>query len=88
MFSKKKPTWNTVLSTDGQPRIFEANHDAETERRHHFKNPILTQYIKIVPAYWEKNINMRIEPLGCFLPYRKFFYFNLIPYPNVTLYII
>ncbi|KAH8270632.1 hypothetical protein KR018_012544 [Drosophila ironensis] len=69
MFSKKKPTWNTVLSRGGQPRIFEANVDAHTERTHHFKNPILTQYLKIVPAKWERNINMRIEPLGCFLPY-------------------
>lgn len=71
MFSKKKPTWNTVLSSNGQPRIFEANVDAQTERTHHFKNPILTQYLKVVPAKWEKNINMRIEPLGCFQPYRK-----------------
>ncbi|SPP76371.1 hemocytin [Drosophila guanche] len=69
LFSKKKPTWNTVLSPSGQPRIFEANVDGDTERRHHFKTPILTQFLKVVPAKWERNINMRIEPLGCFKPY-------------------
>ncbi|XP_034481426.1 hemocytin [Drosophila innubila] len=69
MFSKRKPTWNTVLAPNGQPRIFEANVDENSPRTHHFKKPILTQYLKLVPAKWERNINMRIEPLGCFKPY-------------------
>ncbi|ALC44456.1 Hml, partial [Drosophila busckii] len=69
LFSKHKPTWNTVLAPNGQPRIFEANVDAHTPRTHHFKKPLLTQYIKLVPIKWERNINMRIEPLGCFKPY-------------------
>lgn len=71
MFSKRKPTWNTVLASQGQPRIFEANVDEHSPRTHHFKKPILAQYLKLVPTKWERNINMRIEPLGCFKPYRK-----------------
>lgn len=73
LFSKNKLIWNKVLNLDGQPKIFPANHDKDTEQYNYFKTPILTQYIKISPAKWEENINMRIEPLGCFENYRKFF---------------
>uniref|UniRef100_A0A1I8MML0 Hemocytin n=2 Tax=Musca domestica TaxID=7370 RepID=A0A1I8MML0_MUSDO len=69
MFSKNKLIWNKVLDVDGQPRIFPGNHDKDTEQTNYFKTPILTQYIKLVPAKYEQNINMRIEPLGCFEKY-------------------
>ncbi|XP_030375562.1 hemocytin [Scaptodrosophila lebanonensis] len=68
-FSRTKGLWNNVLHWDGQPRIFEANIDSVTERIHHFKKPIFTQYLRLLPANWERNINMRIEPLGCYTPY-------------------
>lgn len=71
LFSKNKLIWNTALTPEGQPKIFRANQDSDTEQISKFKTPILTQYIKIVPAKWENNINMRVEPLGCFIEYRK-----------------
>lgn len=72
LFSKNKLIWNKVLNWEGQPKIFPANHDHNTEQITYFKTPILTQYLKVSPAKWEENINMRIEPLGCFENYREF----------------
>ncbi|XP_037934058.1 hemocytin isoform X2 [Teleopsis dalmanni] len=69
LFSKNKKIWNKVLAVDGTARIFPGNHDSDSEKTNFFKTPILTQYLKVVPAKWEKNINLRIEPLGCFHPY-------------------
>ncbi|XP_037900754.1 hemocytin [Glossina fuscipes] len=69
LFSKNKLIWNTALTPEGQPKIFRANQDSDTQQISKFKTPILTQYIKIVPARWENNINMRVEPLGCFIEY-------------------
>uniref|UniRef100_A0A1I8Q8K8 Hemocytin n=1 Tax=Stomoxys calcitrans TaxID=35570 RepID=A0A1I8Q8K8_STOCA len=69
MYSKNKLIWNKVLGNDGQPRIFAGNHDKDTEHATYFKTPIMTQYIKLVPAKYENNINMRVEPVGCFKKY-------------------
>lgn len=71
MFSKNKLIWNKVLFFDGQPEQFRGNYDANSEVLNTFRSPILTQYFKIVPSKWEENINMRIEPVGCFETYCK-----------------
>lgn len=72
LFSKNRLIWNKVLNYDGQPRIFPANHDKDTLEASYFKRPILTQYIKLMPTKWEQNVNMRIEPIGCFETYREY----------------
>ncbi|XP_067647324.1 hemocytin isoform X2 [Eurosta solidaginis] len=69
MFSKNKLIWNKLLYFDGQPEQFRGNYDSNSEVVNHFRSPILTQYFKIVPSKWENNINMRIEPIGCFETY-------------------
>nr|XP_014086275.2 hemocytin [Bactrocera oleae] len=69
MFSKNKLIWNKVLFFDGQPEQFRGNYDENSEVLNTFRSPILTQYFKIVPSKWEENINMRIEPVGCFETY-------------------
>lgn len=71
IFSKNRFVWNNILSSEGVPRIFIGNYDKDTPKTNYFLYPIQTQYLRIVPVKWESNINMRIEPLGCFIPYRK-----------------
>ncbi|XP_055854171.1 hemocytin [Episyrphus balteatus] len=69
MYSQNGFVWNNVLTADGRPRIFIANHDRDTPQTNFFRFPIQTQMLKVVPLKWKKNINMRVEPLGCFSPY-------------------
>jgi von Willebrand factor len=38
----------------------------------HFQKPIRAQYLKVAPVKWHEGIEMHVEPLGCFKPYRKY----------------
>lgn len=71
LYSNNGYIWNQILTKNGVPKIFLSNNDAETPKTNYFKYPIQTRYIKIAPIKWENVIEMKVEPLGCFIPYCK-----------------
>lgn len=68
-FSPDLIMWNTVLNEEGAPKIFLGNFDAESPKVNHFKFPIKARAMKIVPVKWNECIELRVEPIGCFVPY-------------------
>lgn len=63
--------WNKLLSPDGSgEQLFLGNFDAVTEKINYFRLPIQARAIKIIPSKWHECIEMKIEPLGCFIPYK------------------
>lgn len=71
-YSKDNIIWNKIndLSTN-KPKQFLANYDSDTPKKNFFPMPINARYIKIQPMKWHAAIELKLEPLGCFLPYRK-----------------
>ncbi|XP_072943853.1 hemocytin-like [Epargyreus clarus] len=69
LYSSDLAAFSPLLGSDGQRRLFPANFDKDTEVFNEFKPPIHAQYLKILPIKWEKNMEMRVEPVGCFEPY-------------------
>jgi len=72
LFSKDNVIWNKVVDETGRPQEFIANVDAYTPKKNLFRQPINAQYLKIQPTKWHSTIEMKLEPLGCFKPYREF----------------
>lgn len=73
-------TWNMYEdSLTRSPKTFLANFDANTEKRVAFEKPINAQFLKIIPTNWHETIELKLEPMGCFKPYREYFcfFFNL-----------
>lgn len=60
-----------LVDSTGDVKQFPANFDSDTVVTTEFRPPIRAQYLKIVPIKWNKNMEMRVEPIGCFEPYRK-----------------
>ncbi|EDW29183.1 GL18548 [Drosophila persimilis] len=69
LFSLNRLVWNELPGPNGDAHIFEGNRDAQGIQTNGFVRPLVTRYLRLLPTGWEKNINWRIEPLGCFLPY-------------------
>lgn len=70
-YSKDNVIWNKLLDDEGKPREFLANYDSDSEKSNFFKTPINAPFLKIQPLKWHSAIELKIEPLGCFLPYRE-----------------
>lgn len=62
-------TWNTILNENGEPKVFLANFDSDTPKTNYFQHPIRARGMKIMPVKWHDCIELRVEPIGCFLPY-------------------
>jgi F5/8 type C domain len=71
LYSKDNLIWNKVLDETGKPKEFLANVDSESVKKNYFKQPINAQYLKIQPTRWHGAIELKLEPIGCYLPYRK-----------------
>lgn len=71
LYSQDNIIWNKILDDVGKPREFLANVDSENEKKIFFKNPIKAQYLKIQPTRWHVAIEIKLEPIGCYEPYRK-----------------
>lgn len=67
--------FNPVIDDTGSTRSFPANFDKDTVVVNEFRPPIHARYLKMLPMKWKDNIEMRIEPVGCFEPYRKLSFF-------------
>lgn len=73
-YSVDNKYWNPVTDSDQTVRVFRGNADDHNEKINYFKNLIQAQFLKVVPIKWFDEIDMKIEPLGCFKPYREYFY--------------
>lgn len=71
LYSKDNLIWNNILDANGKPQEFLANVNAENTKSTFFKMPIHAQYLKVQPLKWFSAIELKLEPLGCFRPYRK-----------------
>lgn len=71
-YSSNGKEWNTIVEESGKQKAFLGNFDSKTPRINKFSMPISAEFLKIVPIKWHDNVQMRIEPLGCFEPYRRF----------------
>ncbi|XP_046866604.1 hemocytin-like [Drosophila willistoni] len=69
LFSLNKQIWNELPGPNDKSQIFKGNQDSQNDWRNDFERPIVTRYLRLIPTTWEHNINWRIEPIGCFLPY-------------------
>lgn len=62
--------WNKLLNGDGSgEQLFLGNFDANTDKINYFRFPIQARAIKVVPNKWSQCIEMKIEPLGCYVQY-------------------
>lgn len=69
-YSKDNIIWNKIQDQNtGQPKVFLANVDSENMKKVHFAMPINARYIKVQPTKWRDAIELKLEPIGCFLPY-------------------
>ncbi|XP_045445614.1 hemocytin-like [Melitaea cinxia] len=69
MYTSNLTTFNPLLDENGATRLILANFDSNTAVLNEFRPPIRAQYLKVLPVKWEENIEMRVEPIGCFEPY-------------------
>lgn len=62
--------WNKLLNSEGSgEQLFLGNFDANTEKVNYFRFPLQARAIKIIPNKWSDCIEMKIEPLGCYVDY-------------------
>lgn len=46
-------------------KVFDGNTDQFSVVSHLLKNPIITQYIRIIPVSWQSSIGLRADFYGC-----------------------
>lgn len=72
LYSMDKLTWNPIHNNDGDDRPFLGNYDSYSPKMNVFDLPIHARYVKLVPKKWHDSIELKVEPIGCFKPYRKY----------------
>ncbi|KAJ9596533.1 hypothetical protein L9F63_012432, partial [Diploptera punctata] len=69
-YSHDGAVWNPILETGQKTKkIFVANFDASTPFTTTFERIIHARYLRLIPIMWHKQIALRAEIIGCFLPY-------------------
>lgn len=76
-YSNDKFGWSPIQTSNGMARIFLANFDSTSEKLNKFDLGILARYVKLVPTKWHDAIELKVELIGCFKPYRKNRFYNL-----------
>jgi von Willebrand factor len=71
LYSQDEIIWNKLLDETGQPKQFLGNFDSETVKNNFFASPVNARYLKVQPIKWHNRIELKIEPIGCFEPYRE-----------------
>lgn len=70
-YSDDNRQWNPVVDGHGLEREFLGNFDSDTVKKNYFDRPLKARYLKVQPIKWHQQIGLKLEVLGCFLPYRK-----------------
>lgn len=60
-----------MIDETQRPKEFLANVDSEILKKNLFKYAVNAQFVRIQPSKWHGVIELKVEPLGCFLPYRR-----------------
>ncbi|XP_043601962.1 hemocytin isoform X2 [Bombus pyrosoma] len=68
-YSNDDYQWNPVMDENGLEREFLGNFDSDTVKKNYFDKPLNARYLKVQPIKWHKQIGLKLEVLGCFLPY-------------------
>ncbi|KAK4875849.1 hypothetical protein RN001_012271 [Aquatica leii] len=68
-YSPDGKNWNPIIDKNGNEKTFYGNVDQNTIETNYFDETIQATYIRVYPVSWHENIQMRIEPKGCFVPY-------------------
>ncbi|XP_043259225.1 hemocytin isoform X1 [Colletes gigas] len=68
-YSNDDRHWNPVIDNNGVEKEYLANFDSETIIRNYFDRPLHARYLKLQPMKWHEHIGLKIEVLGCFVPY-------------------
>ncbi|XP_069683352.1 hemocytin isoform X2 [Periplaneta americana] len=69
-YSHDGKAWNPVMDVArGAPKVFLANYDSSSPYTNTFDRLLQTQYVRLLPTKWHKNIALRAEVLGCYEPY-------------------
>lgn len=68
--------WNPILDDYSNEKMFLGNFDQHTPHNNTFERPVQARYMQIVPKKWTNNIQMRVEPHGCYEPYRTYLLHN------------
>lgn len=66
--------WNHINDLNGNTKMFLGNFDSDSIKVNNFEQPINARYLKLIPIKWHDSIELKVEPLGCFKPYRKIFH--------------
>ena len=45
--------------------MFDGNQESDNVVYNKLRRPIVTRYIRVIPAHWNNRISMRIELFGC-----------------------
>ncbi|KAF5285691.1 hypothetical protein FQR65_LT13076 [Abscondita terminalis] len=61
--------WNTIVNDDKQDKLFLGNFDKESSHTNTFGMAIQARYLKLIPVKWQNVIQLRLEVIGCFIPY-------------------
>ncbi|KAG7205161.1 hypothetical protein KM043_018256 [Ampulex compressa] len=61
--------WNPITDENGLEVQFIGNFDDQTIKTNFFDKPLQANYLKIQPVKWHRHIGLKVEVLGCFLPY-------------------
>lgn len=69
LFTNDFIIWNALQNEDATLKLFIGNVDGETSKKNYFKYPIRAKGLKIVPVKWSGCIELKVEPIGCFVPY-------------------
>ena len=63
--------WSIIKEKTSQTdRIFMGNYDSNSIVAQYFDKIINARYLRITPLKWHKNIGLRIEIIGCYVPYK------------------
>lgn len=52
-------------------QVFLGNYDSGSVHVNYFEKPIHARYVRLYPNTWHVAAAMRVEVLGCYVPYRK-----------------
>lgn len=72
-YGNDKRHWSPVINEDGSEKEFLGNFDSESSKTNFFDRPLHARLLKIQPTRWHGHVALKVEVLGCYLPYPAMF---------------